>query len=367
MLVCFIRLQYIRPRQEFIKLEKNEENSLVSIIILNYNAGKLLEECIHSIFQSNHKKYEIILVDNNSKDNSHIECKQKFPLINLIENKENLGYCEGNNVGIRQSKGEYVIILNPDTIVDPNWINELLYGYQKYGDGIYQPKFLTTDNKSVIQSTGNMIQLFGFGYSRSKGEKDKKQFDKIEKIDYASGTCLFTSKKILEKLDLLDSFLFAYHDDLDLCWRASMQGIDSYYVPHSIVFHPSEGFSFKWSNFKFFLLERNRLYCIFTHYSRKTILKFLPSLIVVDIAVSFFYLKNGLFYEKIKASLNILKNLKKINSRYKEIQTKRTIDDKKIISNFKNEVILPKGTNLKNKVPFNPILRFLSKLCRLTI
>jgi hypothetical protein len=212
-----------------------------------------------------------------------------------------------------------------------------------------------------------MIQLFGFGYSRNKGDKDENQFSNIENINYASGTCLFTSKQILTKLDLFDSFLFAYHDDLDLCWRASMQGIQSYYVPTSIVFHPSEGFSFKWSNFKFFLLERNRLYCLFTHYSHSTILKFLPSLILVDIAVSFFYLKNGLFSEKIKASLNILKNSGTIQSRYNEIQKNRTVDDKKIISYFKNEVILPKGTNIKNKIPFNSVLRVLSQLCRKVI
>jgi len=348
-------------------LELNDEKPLISIIILNYNAGKLLKECVNSIYESNYKNFEIIVVDNDSKDNSHIECREKFPLINLIENKKNFGYCEGNNIGIRQSKGKFIIILNPDTIVDPNWIDELLNGYKKSGDGIYQPKFLTIDNKSIIQSTGNMIQLFGFGYSRNKGDKDEKEFNTIETINYASGTCLFTSRQIFEKLDMFDSFLFAYHDDLDLCWRASMQGIQSYYVPTSIVFHPSEGFSFKWSNFKFFLLERNRLYCLFTHYSHGTILKLLPSLVLVDIAVSFFYLKNGLFSEKIKASLNIIKNLRIIQSRYNVIQKKRTVHDKKIISNFKNEVILPKGTNIKNKIPFNSILKVLSKLSRMVI
>ena len=331
---------------------------------MNYNAGKLLEDCIDSILQSNYKNYEIIVVDNDSKDNSHVLCREKFPSINLIENKKNLGYCEGNNVGIRSSKGKFVIILNPDTIVDPNWIDELLLGYQKFGDGIYQPKFLTIGNESVIQSTGNMIQLFGFGYSRNKGDPDENQFNKIEIIDYASGTCLLTSKKILTQLDLFDSFLFAYHDDLDLCWRARMQGIHSYYVPTSIVFHPSEGFSFKWSNFKFFLLERNRLYCLFTHYSHSTILRFLPSLVLVDVAVSLFYLKNGLFSEKIKASFNILKNSKTIQARYNLIQKNRTINDKEIISHFRNEVILPKGTNIKNKVPFNSILRVLAKICK---
>jgi len=348
-------------------MEINHEEPPVSIIILNYNAGKLIEECLDSIFQSNYTNYEIIVVDNNSKDNSHLECKKKFPSINLINNKNNLGYCEGNNVGIRASNGEFIIILNPDTIVKPNWIIELLDGYKKFGDGIYQPKFLTIGNESVIQSTGNMIQLFGFGYSRNKGDKDTNQFNQIETINYASGTCLFTSKKIFAQLELFDSFLFAYHDDLDLCWRASMQGIQSYYVPTSIVLHPSEGFSFKWSKFKFFLLERNRLYCLFTHYSRSTLLKLLPSLILIDIAVGFFYLKNGLFSEKIKATFSILKNLNSINSRYKKIQNNRTVNDKEIISNFKNEVILPKGTNIKNKLPFNSLLRILSQLCKMTI
>ena len=155
-------------------MELNDEKPLISIIILNYNAGKLLKECVNSIYESNYKNFEIIVVDNDSKDISHMKCKEKFPLINLIENKKNFGYCEGNNIGIRNSKGKFVIILNPDTLVDPNWINELFFAYKKSGDGIYQPKFLTIDNKSIIQSTGNMIQLFGFGYSRNKGDKDEK-------------------------------------------------------------------------------------------------------------------------------------------------------------------------------------------------
>ena len=85
-------------------MELNDEKPLISIIILNYNAGKLLKECVNSIYESNYKNFEIIVVDNDSKDNSHIECKEIFPLINLIENKKNFGYCEGNNIGIRNSK-----------------------------------------------------------------------------------------------------------------------------------------------------------------------------------------------------------------------------------------------------------------------
>ena len=82
----------------------------------------------------------------------------------------------------------------------------------------------------------------------NKGDLDKGQYNKPEQIGYASGTCLFTSKKTIDKLDMFDSFLFAYHDDLDLCWRAALEDIKSYYIPSSIVYHPPEGFSFKWNS-----------------------------------------------------------------------------------------------------------------------
>ena len=349
------------------KMEKNTDSMkpLISIIILNYNAGNLLIDCVSSIQKSAYTNFEIILVDNISKDNSHKKCKDNFPTIKLIENKENLGYCEGNNVGLRTAKGEFVVVLNPDTIVDSNWLDELLEAYQNNGEGLYQPKFLATSDNSMLLSTGQMIQLFGFGYSRSKGDKDEKLFEKIEQIDYASGTCLFTSKKILKKIGLFDPFLFAFHDDLELCWRAALNRIKSFYVPKSIVYHPIEGTSFKWSPLKFKLMERNRKYCLLTLYDRSTFYKMLPALIVVDIAVFFFYLSKGLMKMKILADLEILKNLKIINKKYSENQKIKNISDKEIIHSFKNEVIVPRWiVNNKINSLFNNFLKTISKITK---
>ena len=198
----------------------NDKLPLVSIIILNYNAGDLIQKCINSIINSNYASFEIILVDNNSQDNSHKICKEKFPQIILVENKSNLGYCEGNNVGIRLANGEFIVILNPDTIVEKEWINYLLDAYQQKGDGLYQPKLLAMEDKKRINTMGNMINLFGFGYSSQKGLDDLSTTLEIQEIGYASGACLFTSKKILDQIGYFDSFLFAYHDDLDIGWRA---------------------------------------------------------------------------------------------------------------------------------------------------
>src|SRR6267378_3964832 len=274
-------------------MSKSYVNSLVSIIILNYNAGDLLSECVESVFKTTYDNFEVIVVDNASKDNSHKKCKTKFEKIHLIENEHNLGYCEGNNIGIKEAKGDYVVILNPDTIVEPSWLEELLSAHKTLGDGMYQPKLLSMENHKIFNSAGNMIHVFGFGYSRGKGEGDIGQYDKPEVIGYSSGACLFMSSKILDKIGMFDPFLFAYHDDLDLGWRAAQLGIKSYYIPKSTVYH-ADSYSFKWSSYKFFLLERNRHYCLLTSYSRITLLKILPALILVEIAILVLYLSKGL-------------------------------------------------------------------------
>ena len=337
------------------------DESLVSIIILNYNAGKLLLNCVESIKKSKYNNLEIIVVDNISSDNSQTECKEKFPDIKLIQNDENFGYCEGNNIGIRNAKGEYIIILNPDTIVEENSINELVCAYKKIGDGLFQPKILSLHEEDILQSTGNMIQIFGFGFAKDKGEKNTKQEEKIEKIGYASGTCLFTSKRIFEKIGYFDKFLFLYHDDLDLGWRAAQMGINSYYVPKSKIFHV-ESYSLKWSSKKFYWLERNRKYCLQTHYSKETYSKMKFSLFVVDMLVWLFYLSKGFLGAKIKAELDIRKNKDHIIKNYNELEKRKLIPDKELIKNFPDEIFVPKNVSKQsNNKNFNSILTRLSK------
>ena len=339
----------------------NTNKPLVSIIILNYNAGQLLLDCVNSIKKSNYDNFEIIIVDNMSNDQSHKKCKSKFPEVKLIENMKNFGYCEGNNIGIRKARGDFIMILNPDTIVEPNCIRELIFAHEKLGEGLYQPKILSLNEKQVLQSTGNMLHVFGFGYAKDKGKKDEEVDEEIKKIGYASGTCLFTSRNVLEKVGLLDSFLFLYHDDLDLGWRASQIGINSYYVPKSKIYHV-ESYSLKWSAKKFYWLERNRKYCLLTHYSKNTYAKMYSSLCLVDLFVWFFYLSKGFLGAKIRAELDIRRNRKFIETKYQELEKKKTVPDEKLIQEFPDEIFVPINVsdNFMNE-SFNSILSKLSK------
>ena len=235
---------------------------------------------------------------------------------------------------------------------------------QKEWRGTLPTKILSLYEKNILQSTGNMLHLFGFGFARDKGIQDNKNIKNIEQIGYASGTCLFTSSNVFKKVGLLDPFIFLYHDDLDLGWRAAQLGINSYCVPSSIIYH-AESYILKWGSKKFFWLERNRKYCLLTHYSRSTFFKMLPALFLVDVAVFFFYWQKGFLRQKIMASFNILKNYKHIQKRYKEIQHDRIISDKEILKNFSDEIAVPKQvTNKKSSQFFNNFIRALSRLTK---
>ena len=340
---------------------------MVSIVILNYNAGDLLLNCVDSVIKTDYDNIEVIVVDNASRDDSHYRCKEKFEIIHLIENKENLGYCEGNNIGIRKAKGDFVVILNPDTVVEPNWLKELLNGYRTTGEGLYQPKILSLYEKDILQSTGNMLHLFGFGFARDKGLSDNNQRNKVEQIGYASGTCLFTSSIVLNKIGLLDPFLFLYHDDLDLGWRAAQIGIKSFFVPSAIVYH-AESYSLRWSSKKFFWLERNRKYCLLTHYSESTYRRMRVSLILVDIMIWAVYLSKGFLGSKIRAELDILKSKDQIKKRYEVLEKKKTVPDIELIESFQDTISVPEPVSgsLFSKL-FNSVISNLSRSLKRSI
>lgn len=341
--------------------KKNEYISeLTSIVILNYNAGKMLLDCVESVYKTEKYNFEVIIVDNISTDNSHKKCKEKFPDVYLIENEENLGYCEGNNVGILKAKGEFIVILNPDTKVEPNWLIELFEAQKLFGDALYQPKILAFEN-NLFESGGNLLQTFGFGYSKGRGVTDNGQYDELSEIGYASGACLFTKTEIIKKIGLFDPFIFLYHDDLDLGWRARQIGIKSFYVPKSRIYHAGS-YNFKWSGKKFFWLERNRHYCLLTHYSKNTFYKILPSLIIVEILMLGFYISKGFLKMKIDAYVDILKNLSNIRKKYVEIENKKIIPDSVLIKNMSDEIFIPDVlSNSYTAKIFNKIISKLSK------
>src|SRR5512135_3557568 len=142
---------------------------VVSVIIVNYNGLSHLKECLDSLRGQTFRDFETILVDNASADNSAAFVKEHYPEVSIIENRENLGYGGGNNAGIRESQGKYVVLLNNDTKVDPHWLQRLVETAEKDGTiGMCASKILNYYHRDIIDNTRLLLYRDGIGRGRGR-------------------------------------------------------------------------------------------------------------------------------------------------------------------------------------------------------
>lgn len=218
----------------------------VSIIIVNYNTLDITKNCIDSIYKSNTKvKFEIIVVDNGSTDGSKeyfSSLVEKYNNFKYIYNTANLGFSKANNLGIKNSVGDYLLLLNSDTIVLSDAIDKLLgFTCSRNNVGVVGPKLLNKDG-SLQSSCFNFptIRRAIDQYWRKKGEKlDKfapKEVNPVV-VDAVVGAAFLITPEARKKVGLLDEKYFFYYEDLDFCRRVSRSGLRTFYFPSSEVIH----------------------------------------------------------------------------------------------------------------------------------
>jgi GT2 family glycosyltransferase len=243
----------------------------ISIVIVNWNGKKYIRQCLRSIIASNYPKdkLEIIVVDNASNDGSDQIIAREFPEVILIRNEQNLGFCEANNIGIRHSKGNVIVLLNNDTFVHNEWLNEIVKIINDPHVGIVGCRLLYPDGK-IIQSCGCKELFPGYWIHIAAGLTiDEFRMEKEFEVDYVCGAAMAVKRELFDKIGLLDSRFFSYVEDVDICYRARSAGYKVIIAPKAIVYHHS---SASWKKFplKRFLLDyRNRFFFIYKNYPKK--------------------------------------------------------------------------------------------------
>jgi len=231
------------------------KNPFVSIITVTWNSAKDIINCINSIKKQTYTDFEILLIDNNSNDNSVDIVRKHYPDIQIIENKKNLGFAEGNNIGIQKASGEILAFVNPDVILDPNWLNNLVTKLQssnKIG-GVVGKIFYLGEKypKDAIFCTWSKIDPFtATPYNFTNNEP-------ASKVDYLSGAAMLVKKEVIDTVGLLDSNYFLYFEETDWCARMIRAGYDLIYVPNALSWHAVSTSTH--SDEKIFYMERNRI------------------------------------------------------------------------------------------------------------
>jgi GT2 family glycosyltransferase len=202
----------------------------VSIIIVNYNGKELLQKCLDSLLKVNYDNFEIILVDNNSTDGTVEFITKNYPSLIIIKLDSNKGFAEPNNVAAKISKGKYLLFLNNDTVVTPNFISEMVKVMETDKKiAICQSLLLKPDGS--VDSSGDFIDHLGVVYN------SKTEIDEIREVSSARGASMLVRSDIFEKLDGFDQKFFVTFEDVDLCWRSWILGYRVLIIPTSIVYH----------------------------------------------------------------------------------------------------------------------------------
>lgn len=241
----------------------------VSVIILNYNKYNYTIQCVNSLTKQTYENFEVIILDNGSEPERYKALKRELKQfeekidLKLIRNDNNLYFGAGNNKAIKKAKGEFLCLLNYDTVTEPDFIEEMVQFLEKHPDaGMITPKIKIYDNKNIIWNAGAYLDFKSAIVIGNRGyltyDPHDKKYNEIEQIGFAPGTALFLRREIVDEVGLIDEIFLMYHEDPDWNLRAQEAGFKSYYVPTTTVYHDvPQIFDEEITHFKKYFLNRN--------------------------------------------------------------------------------------------------------------
>lgn len=234
----------------------------ISVIVVNYNGAALLDDCLNSLATQTYRDYEVVFVDNGSTDDSVARVRELMPEARVVALPENRGFAGGNNEGIRQARGSYIVLLNNDTEAASDFLEELVREAQRdLHSGMVAPKILNFYDRRRIDSVGGLLLCRdGLGQGRGRGECDDGQYDDLEEILIPSGCAALYRREMLDEIGLFDERFFAYCEDTDLGLRGRWAGWGARSAPRAVVYHKYSGSSGAYSPLKMFLVERNHYF-----------------------------------------------------------------------------------------------------------
>jgi GT2 family glycosyltransferase len=233
------------PERREEGLAANRSSRTVSAVIINYNGAAFLKGCLASLLTQSHPVAELLVVDNRSADDSVSIVRETFPTVRLIELPRNVGYAGAANVAFRETRSRYLLLLNPDVVLTPTFLEELLgFAETRPVAGSLAGKLLRSPQRPgppIIDSTGHVLFRNRWAVNRGEDEEDRGQYDEVDEVFGVSGAAPLYRRAMLEDIRVDDEVFaesfFLYLEDVDVDWRARLRGWKAFYVPSAVGYH----------------------------------------------------------------------------------------------------------------------------------
>lgn len=255
--------------------------SEVTVIIPNYNGDAYIENCLQSLKKQTFRDFEILIIDNASEDHSADYIAAHYPEIPLIRLSQNFGFSRAVNEGIKRTKTPYLILLNNDTVCDPQFV-EALYQAIARDKKIFSvsSKMLQMYAPEKIDGAGDLYCALGWAFARGK-DRSKALYEKESKVFSACAGAAIYRRDLFEQIGYFDEFHFTYLEDVDVGYRARIMGYENRYTPKAIVYHAGSGATgSRYNPFKVRIAARNSWYVIYKNMPALQIFINLPFLLI---------------------------------------------------------------------------------------
>jgi len=318
-----------------------KENPPVSVVIVNYNGEKHLPDLLDSLKRQTYKNIEVTVVDNRSTDTGCQWLKAHHPDVTLKELGRNTGFAAGVNAGIRLSRGEYILVLNNDIVLDEGAVYELVTAALSAGTqwSAIVPRMKFFDNPAFINAIGNSLYPISWGSDNFIGHVDLGQFDSVGESFSACFGAVLLNRGALDDIGLLDPRYRFYYEDMDWSFRAQAYGYPILTAPRADIYHKfGASMSLKSQAFKFRYIVGNRLYFTLKNLDRETVKRFLLNYVIEDIKSILIYCKRrniSLVFAYVLGYLRFFTSLPGLIFKRRRMRKRRKavgIDDSRIFS-----------------------------------
>lgn len=251
----------------------------VSVVIPNFNGMAYLDGVLSSLERQTIDNFEVILVDNGSTDGSCAFVAAEYPWVHMIQLPENYGFSRAVNEGIHAARSPYVLLLNNDTEAEPDFLEEMVASLRRHKKAFScQARMIQLHDRDKMDDAGNYYCALGWAYAKGKG-RDINNYNKEQKIFSTCAGAAIYRKKIIDRIGDFDEEHFAYLEDLDIGYRARINGYENWYAPKAKVYHVGSGTSgSRYNQFKIRYSSRNNIYLIYKNMPLLQIILNLPFL-----------------------------------------------------------------------------------------
>ena len=288
------------------------EKGKASFIIVNWNGQETIAECLDSIFSQTYKNKEIIFIDNNSSDDSLKLVKKNYTVDKLIALDKNYGFAEANNVGLKNVEGEYIALVNNDTVLENDWLEKAVAVFRKgeFGNlGSVATKIINYHNKNLIDSAG--VEFYGLGacWDYKNLLRDSPEVNQRKEVFGACASAALYRKTIIDEVGLFDSKYFIYFEDTDLSFRLRLFGYTCVYEPEAVCYHYGSRRRDKKNKFFIEFGRRNIEFLYIKNMQGRLFWRYFLSHYTYELVLFFFFLFIGKGISFIKAKIGVLNNL----------------------------------------------------------